>query len=102
MAWGSILNIPFMIILIFPALKSEDLTSSNFFLSNGFVYTVILLASMSNGFGQGISQPSSGTYISECATERTKGFFFAFFWSFYMGSQVFGNLIAAYVLGELD
>jgi MFS family permease len=57
---------------------------------------------MSNGFGQGISQPSSGTYISECATERTKGFFFAFYWAFYMGSQVFGNLIAAFVLGELD
>jgi hypothetical protein len=27
MAWGSVLNIPFMIILIFPALKSEDLSS---------------------------------------------------------------------------
>lgn len=102
MAWGSVLNIPFMIILIFPALKSENLKSTNFFLSNGFVYTVILLGSMSNGFGQGISQPSSGTYISECATERTKGFFFAFYWAFYMGSQVFGNLIAAFVLGELD
>lgn len=24
------------------------------------------------------------------------------FWSFYMGSQVFGSLIAAFVLGELD
>lgn len=102
MAYGSVLNIPFMIILIFPALKSENFNSEDFFLSNGFVYTVILLASLSNGFGQGISQPSSGTYISQCATEKTKGFFFAFFWAFYMGSQVFGNLIAAFVLGELD
>lgn len=49
-----------------------------------------------------MSQPSSGTYISDCATERNKGFFFALFWAFYMGSQVFGNLIAAFVLGELD
>lgn len=64
MAYGSVLNIPFMIILIFPALKSENFNSEDFFLSNGFVYTVILLASLSNGFGQGISQPSSGTYIS--------------------------------------
>ena len=55
MAWGSVLNIPFMIILIFPALKSENLQSTNFFLSNGFVYTVILIGSMANGFGQGIS-----------------------------------------------
>jgi len=102
MAFSSLLNIPYMILLIFPAMKSENLHSDNFFLSTGFVYTVILLASLLNGFGQGVSQPSSGTYISDCATERTKGFFFALFWSFYMGSQVFGNLIAAFVLGELD
>ena len=49
-----------------------------------------------------MAQPSSGTYISDCATERNKGFFFALFWSFYMGSQVFGNLVSAFVLGELD
>jgi hypothetical protein len=51
MAWGSVMNIPFMIILILPALKSEDLSSDNFFLSNGFVYTIILIGSMFNGFG---------------------------------------------------
>jgi hypothetical protein len=51
MAYSSLLNIPFMILLIFPALKSEDLGSDNFFLSYGFVYTVILLASILNGFG---------------------------------------------------
>ena len=48
----------------------------------------------------GIVQPSSGNYIAECATEETKGFYFAFFWAFYMGSQIFGNLIAAFVLGN--
>jgi MFS family permease len=41
-----------------------------------------------------------GTYIQECATEATKGFYFAYFWSFYMFSQVIGNLIGAFVLGS--
>jgi MFS family permease len=49
----------------------------------------------------GIVQPASGNYIAECATEETKGFYFAFFWSFYMGSQVIGNLIGAFVLNSL-
>lgn len=102
MAYASLLNIPAMLLLILPALKSENLDSDNVFLSNGFVYTVILITAWFNGFGQGVAQPASGKYISDCATEKTKGFYFAYFWSFYMGSQVFGNLIAAFVLGELD
>ncbi|CDW77194.1 major facilitator superfamily protein [Stylonychia lemnae] len=102
MAYGAVLNIPFMIIIILPALKSENLKSKSWVYSNGFVYAMILLASVFNGFGQGISQPSSGTYIAQCATEKTKGFFFAFYWAFYMGSQVFGSLIAAFVLGAFD
>ena len=40
--------------------------------------------------------------MSECATEDTKGFFFGYFWAFYMASQIFGNLLAAYVLGNLS
>jgi hypothetical protein len=55
-----------------------------------------------NGFGGGISQPASGKYISDCAAESNKGFFFAYFWAFYMGSQVFGNLVAAFVLGNVS
>jgi MFS family permease len=55
-----------------------------------------------NGFAMGMVQPASGNYISECATERTKGFYFAFFQAFYMGSQIFGNIIAAFVLGNFD
>jgi len=45
---------------------------------------------------------AEGKYISECATETTKGFYFSYFWMFYMLSQVFGNLIAALILGEMD
>jgi MFS family permease len=102
MAYSSCICLPFLACLIFPALKSENLNSNNFFLSKGFVFPVILITSLANGFGEGIAQPASGKFIADCATENTKGFYFAFFWSFYMGSQVFGNLIAAFVLGDLD
>jgi hypothetical protein len=54
-----------------------------------------------NGFGQGIAQPASGTFISDCATERSKGLFFAFFWAFYMGSQVVGSLISGIIFSYI-
>ena len=76
--------------------------SMSFILSDGFVYVIVIAASLLNGFAMGVVQPASGTYIAECATESNKGFYFAFFWSFYMGSQVFGNLIAAFVLGNFS
>jgi len=85
MAYFAILNIPFIIALLLPAYKGQ--TDSNIFLlKDGFVYPVILLTSLMNGFGQGVVQPASGNYIADCATEENKGFYFALFWSFYMGS----------------
>ena len=55
MAYGSILCIPFILSLIAPALKSDDMESSNFFFSIGFVYTTTLIFSIVNGLGQGIT-----------------------------------------------
>ena len=86
MAYASLFAIPFIVSLLLPAYKSIYIDSTNFFLSNGFVYTIILITSLLNGLGEGVSQPASGTYISDCATEHNKGFYYAFFWAFYMGS----------------
>jgi MFS family permease len=102
MAWGSVLCMTFVVSLIIPAIKSEDLANENFFLSKAFVYPLMLIASIATGVGEGIAHPAASKYITDCTTEDTKGFYFAFFWSFYMGSQVFGNLLAAYVLGYFD
>jgi predicted MFS family arabinose efflux permease len=102
MAWSSLFALPFLFSMLLPAYKSIDLKSQSFWLSNAFVYTVLLITSVLNGLGEGVAQPASGNYISDCATEHNKGFYFALFWAFYMGSQVFGNLIAAYVLYALD
>jgi MFS family permease len=101
-AWGSVLCILFVASLIIPAIKSEDLESDNFFLSKNFVYPVMLLTSTLTGFGEGMAHPGASKFITDCTTEETKGFYYAFFWSFYMGSQVFGNLLAAFVLGSFD
>jgi MFS family permease len=102
MAWASLFAIPFIVSLLLPAYKSIYTNSTSFWLQDSFVYPVIYVTSLMNGLGEGVSQPASGTYISDCAIEENKGFYFAFFWAFYMGSQVFGNLIAALVLGNLD
>ncbi len=101
-AWGSVLCILFVASLILPAIKSENLESDNVFLSTNFVYPFMLLTSSLTGFGEGMAHPAASKYISECCTEQTKGFYFAFFWSFYMGSNFFGNLLAAFVLGSFD
>jgi len=55
MAWASLLSLPFLISLLLPAFKSRDLNSQSFWLSNGFVYTVILITSLMNGLGEGVS-----------------------------------------------
>lgn len=102
MAWSSLFAIPFIISLLLPAYKSIYQNSDSFWLQDAFVYPIIYITSLLNGLGEGVSQPASGTYISDCAVEENKGFYFAFFWAFYMGSQVFGNLIAAFVLGNFD
>lgn len=101
MAYASILQLWFIVALIFPAMKNADMDNPTFWYSTGWVYTVVMITSCMNGFGGGVSQPASGKYISDCAAESNKGFFFAYFWAFYMGSQVFGNLVAAFVLGKL-
>ena len=102
MALGAFLCMVFVISLIAPAIKSEDPTSDNFFVSDKFVYPMMIVTSIATGVGEGFAQPSAGKFITDCTTEETKGFYFAFFWAFYMGSQVFGNLIAALILGNFD
>jgi MFS family permease len=104
MAYSSLLNLPFIIALVIPALNMniENHSGRGFFLSDGFVYPLIVITTFINGFGQGIAQPASGTFISDCATERSKGFFFAYFWAFYMGSQVIGSLISGIILDHIE
>ena len=86
MSYASLLSIPFIISLIFPTLSRENPGSTAFIYSSTFIWVMTIVTTFINGFGQGIAQPASGTFISDCATEGSKGIFFAFFWAFYMGS----------------
>jgi len=69
MAWGSVLCMTFVVSLIIPAMKSEDMTSESFLLSKGFVYPLMLFASIATGVGEGIAHPAASKYITDCTTE---------------------------------
>ena len=60
------------------------------------------MTSIINGFCVGILWSGLNQYIADLATEHTKGLFFSFFWCFYMSSEVFGNLISAFLLGYMS
>jgi MFS family permease len=62
----------------------------------------LFAAAVVNGTTVGILWASSNQYIADSSSEENKGFFFSYFWSFYMASQIFGNLIAAFVLGYMQ
>lgn len=88
---------------ILPAWRAEinihdNQDDSHFLTSKQFVIPVLFVGSITSGFGQAIIWVAQGEYISECANEETKGFFFALFWAFYMASQIFGNLTGALII----
>ncbi|CDW79190.1 major facilitator superfamily protein [Stylonychia lemnae] len=68
----------------------------------GIIYCGLLLSTVINGFTVGVLWAAANQYIADCSSDSNKGFFFSYFWSFYMTSQIFGNLIAAFVLGHLE
>lgn len=95
---GSVCDTLWILCSLPPALKDENPGSDSFFYTDGFIYFISLFASVLDGFGDAVQWVAQGKYISDCATEKTKGFYFSYFWTYYMSSQVFGNLIAAFVL----
>ena len=70
-------------------------------ISKTFIQVTIIIAAAINGFGASILWVAQGKYISICANDQNKGVFNGIFWAFFMSSQVFGNLMGAFVLGNL-
>lgn len=66
--------------------------------SKKFVVAFLYFTNIISGFGQAIIWVAQGEYVSLCANEHTKGFFFALFWAFYMASQIFGNFAGAIII----
>ncbi|CDW72384.1 major facilitator superfamily protein [Stylonychia lemnae] len=85
---------------LFPAYYNEnkEYREQYLYLKTGFIDSMILVSAMINGLGSGILWTSQGKYVSSCATDENKGFFFSYFFFIFMISQILGNLIAAFVI----
>jgi MFS family permease len=68
----------------------------------GFIYAIILVVAAINGFGASILYVAQGKYLSECATEKTKGLFYGIYLSAGRVAQVTCNLLAAFVITEVS
>lgn len=88
----------FVFAQIFPAVKYDHPDNDSVVTSDGFITTLLIICALINGTGAALIWVSNGNYISECATPKTKGFFYGFFWIVYMMSQVVGSLIGAAIL----
>ena len=102
MAVGSLFNTPWILCFALGGLRGDYDASRPVptYLTTGFITTAVILLSSMNGLGQAIQWVGQGKYMSDCATEETKGFFFSYFWAFYQSSQIVGSLLAAYCLRQ--
>ena len=60
--------------------------------------SLLLICATINGLGAAIIWVAEGSYVASCATQKTRGFFYGFFWMVYMSSQVVGSLGGALLL----
>lgn len=72
-----------------------------FVIPDAVIIAALFTTAFINGITVGILWAAANQYIAVAASDSNKGFFFSYFWAFYMSSQVFGNLIAAFSLGSL-
>lgn len=88
----------FVFAQIFPAIRYDYPNNSSIVTTNGFIIPMLVVCATINGVGASLIWVANGSYISACATPKTKGIFYGFFWIVYMSSQVVGNLIGAVIL----
>jgi len=67
-------------------------------MQRNFVITILYVGQVITGLGQSMIWVAQGEYISLCATDDTRGFYFGLFWSIYMSSQIFGNFTGAIII----
>jgi hypothetical protein len=65
---------------ILPAYKLDYPHEGSWLQSNLLIIIVLVLSAIFNGFGAAILWCSEGNYLSNCATVKTKGFYFGLFW----------------------
>ena len=87
---------------VLPAFKSQLPDSTSWLLNRTFILSLILVAAAINGFGAAILWVAQGQYISMCANEKNKGQYNSIFWALLMSSGVIGNLMAAFVVSNVQ
>lgn len=83
---GSFFHFTFVLVSILPAIHSDYPDYDSWIVSIPAIKGLLVIAAVFNGFGAAILWCALGTYISECATNKSKGYFFGLFWVFFMGS----------------
>eukprot|EP00347_Sterkiella_histriomuscorum_P020663 403336944 len=82
--------------------RHQDSSQHLWYQTDAFVYTVVLMNSVFNGFCNGPMWVAICKQIASYSSKETYGLYFSYFWVFYISSQIFGNSIAAYVLSNFS
>ena len=53
----------------------------NFLHDKNTSIVIMIIGNMIGGFAQGLLWTAQGEYVSLCASEETKGFYFGYFWT---------------------
>ena len=96
---GGIGNVIWMLSNLLVAIRQEN---GDMGIPFWLMVAIIFLGTIANGFTVGFMWAAANQYVADCAPHHYEGFFFSYFWSFYMASQIFGNIIAAFALGYLS
>ena len=89
MVIGATFNSLWVLQSMLPAMRQEQKekgidVDKIWYYSENFYFAINLIISAVSGFFGCLLWVAEGKYISECATEDTKGFYFSYFWAFYM------------------
>ena len=113
MILGSVFDCIWILASIIPAMKMKydverrenpfDHTQDvPIYYQDNFIYFISFFTSVLGGMGESVQWVAQGKFISDCATEESKGFFFGYFWAFYNAAQIFGSIFAAIVFHNFD
>jgi len=69
-----------------------------FLVNKSFITVILFVSNALAGIGVAMIWIPQGEYMSLCATEDTKGFYFGYFWVWYMSAQIIGNLAGAIMI----
>lgn len=79
---------------ILPNIYAKHLESSLFILNQGLIRFLLIAAAALCGFGFSLLWTVTGNYLAECASDRTKGFYFGYSLAIILMCQIFGNAFA--------